>query len=194
VLRKQVDEGEVELEAAAQMKSLSAAGVAVTHFDTHKHVHVFTTVLRPLVRAARACGIRALRNPFAPLKPLARAHLLRRPKLWKRYSEVRILRLLSAKFRRIVADEGLVTTDGTFGVVVTGALDERLFAAIAGSIPPGTWEFVCHPGYNDLDLGRVRTRLRQSREKELQVLTSSLARDVLDRNGIELISYRDLTG
>ena len=44
------------------------------------------------------------------------------------------------------------TPDGTLGIVVTGALDEKLFRAIAAIIPEGTWEFVCHPGYNDEDL------------------------------------------
>jgi predicted glycoside hydrolase/deacetylase ChbG (UPF0249 family) len=76
--------------------------------------------------------------------------------------------------------------------VVTGALDETLFLAIARSIPEGTWEFVCHPGYNDADLQAGKTRLRQSRETELHVLTLPAAREVLSEQGIELISYRDL--
>ncbi len=44
---------------------------------------------------------------------------------------------------------------------------KRLFHAIARSIPEGTWEFVCHPGYNDADLQAGKTRLRESRETEL---------------------------
>ena len=52
----------------------------------------------------------------------------------------------------------LRTTDGSLGVLVTGVLDLKLFTAIIESIPEGTWEFVCHPGYNDADLDRVRTR------------------------------------
>ena len=59
-------------------------------------------------------------------------------------------------------------------------------------MPEGTWEFVCHPGYNDADLDQVQTRLRGSREQELQVLTSPEAREVLRQRKIELISYRDL--
>jgi len=75
---------------------------------------------------------------------------------------------------------------------VTGALDETLFYEIARSIPEGTWEFVCHPGYNDADLLAGKTRLRESRETELRVLTLPSAREVLSQQGIELISYRDL--
>ena len=77
-------------------------------------------------------------------------------------------------------------------VISTGALDLRLFEAIIGCIPEGTWEFVCHPGYNDADLAGVRTRLRESRARELEVLTSADARLVLQQRGIELISFHDL--
>ena len=191
-LRGRIEEAQVEAEAAAQFRKLQAAGLALSHFDTHKHAHMFPAILRPLLRAARACGVRALRNPFAPVRPLAFAHLLRRPWLWKRYSEVTALRRLLDNFRRAVHEEQMITTDGTFGIVSTGALDEPLFQAIVGSIPEGTWEFVCHPGYNDSELSSVRTRLRESRVQELRVLTSQGARQALERHGVELISYREL--
>ena len=191
-LRGRLDSAQVEAEAAAQFGKLRAAGVALSHFDSHKHAHMFPAILRPLLRAARACGVRALRNPFAPVRPLAFAHLLRRPRLWKRYSEVMGLRRLLDNFRRAVQEAQMITTDGTFGVVTTGALDEKLFESIVGSIPEGTWEFVCHPGYNDAELSTVRTRLRESRQQELQVLTSAAARESLQRHGVELISWRQL--
>ncbi|HEU5334939.1 MAG TPA: ChbG/HpnK family deacetylase, partial [Terriglobales bacterium] len=191
-LRRRIDPGEVEAEATAQMRKLQSAGITLSHFDTHKHAHMFPALLRPLLRAARACGVRAVRNPFAPVRPLAFAHLLRRPRLWKRYSQVLGLRRLLDGFRRAVQEHEMFTTDGTFGIVTTGALDLRLFEAIAGCIPEGTWEFVCHPGYNDAELSGIRTRLRKSRVQELQVLTSPEARAVLERHGVELISFRDL--
>jgi len=120
------------------------------------------------------------------------AHLLRRPKLWTRYTETKILRRYHRQFRQLASEAGMVTPDGSFGVISTGALDLNLFRAIVGSIPDGTWEFVCHPGYVDEALGTIRTRLRESREKELQVLTSEEARQMLAEHGIELISYADL--
>ena len=83
-LRRRIDPAQVEAEATAQMRQLQAAGITLSHFDTHKHAHMFAAILRPLLRAARACGVPAVRNPFAPVKPLAFAHLLRRPRLWKR--------------------------------------------------------------------------------------------------------------
>jgi hopanoid biosynthesis associated protein HpnK len=187
-----MDAAEITAEAAAQIRKIQSAGIAVSHIDTHKHTHLFPKVLRPVLRAASDCGVRAIRNPFGPRLPLRSSHLLARPGLWKRHVEVRVLGGFAGMFREAVDREGFTTPDGTLGIVVTGALDETLFLAIARSIPEGTWEFVCHPGYNDADLQTGKTRLRQSRETELHVLTLPAAREVLSEQGIELISYRDL--
>ncbi len=191
-LTGRLDPGEIEAEVSAQIRKLQSAGLSISHLDTHKHTHLFPAVLRPLLCAAHACGVRGIRNPFGPRKPLTPSALLGRPNLWTRYAEVRILRALASKFRAVAAGEGLVTPDGTFGIVVTGALDEKLFRAIAAIIPEGTWEFVCHPGYNDEDLKSVKTRLRESREIELHLLTMPEARELLYQRGIELVSYREL--
>jgi len=61
-----------------------------------------------------------------------------------------------------------------------------------GSLPEGTWELVCHPGYCDRELRSVRTRLRESREQELRVLTSGATRQAIEAAGVELISYAQL--
>jgi hopanoid biosynthesis associated protein HpnK len=191
-LRGRVRETEIASEIAAQIGKVRAAAVPVTHVDSHKHTHIFPAIFRPLLRVARDCGIRAVRNPFGPLKTLAYAHLMRRPKLWTRYTEVGILRRFAEEFKKQVAAHGMITPDGSFGVVVTGALTQQLFDAVVGCIPEGTWEFVCHPGYSDSDLDQIKTRLRSSRDVELKILTSEATRTALQRCGIELISYREL--
>ena len=185
-----IDADEIEAEVTAQIRKLQAAGVAVSHMDTHKHTHIFPQVLRPLLRAARACGVPAVRNPFGPVRF---SSLAKYPSLWKRYSQVAVLNRLGGRFRKSVTEAGMLTTDGTVGIVATGAMDHDLFGSIVDSLPKGTWELVCHPGYNDAALANVRTRLRQSRVEELQLLTSREAREIVDRSGVQLISYRDLS-
>jgi len=191
-LTRRMNAGEIESEARAQIQKIQSAGIAVSHVDTHKHTHIFPQILRPLLRAARDCGVRALRNPFGPRFPLRSSQLLSQPNLWTRFADVRILSRFAGQFRRAVDREGFVTPDGTLGIEVTGTLDEKLFQAITQSIPDGTWEFVCHPGYNDADLAAAKTRLRESRELELKVLTMPAAREMLAQAGVQLISYRDL--
>ena len=184
-----VDADEIEAEVTAQIRKLQSAGVSVSHLDTHKHTHILRQVLRPLLRAARTCGVPAVRNPFGPVRF---SILAKYPSLWKRYSQVSILNRLGGRFRNSVADAGMLTTDGTVGIVATGAMDHYLFENIIDSLPEGTWELVCHPGYNDADLANIRTRLRESRVEEMRVLTSPEAREMLNRSGVQLISYRDL--
>ena len=188
-----LDPDEIAAEGKAQIQKVQAAGVGLSHFDTHKHTHIFPKVLRPLLLAAAECGVRAVRNPFGPRFPLRLSELLKRPNLWTRWAEVRASRsCFAGKFREAVQREGFVTPDGTLGIEVTGALDESLFTSVASNVPEGTWEFVCHPGFNDSDLQSANTRLRESREVELRVLTLPRAREILAQQGIELISYRDL--
>jgi predicted glycoside hydrolase/deacetylase ChbG (UPF0249 family) len=183
---------EIEAEAGAQIERIQSAGIALSHFDCHKHAHMFPAVLRPLLRTAKAKGIRAARNPFGKLFPVPFDRLARNPKLWTRFAELSVVRTFAARFRREVQNYGLLTPDGSVGILITGALDLGSFASIVEGLPEGTWEFVCHPGYNDADLDKVRTRLRASREQELQILTSPEAKATLQRRGIELISYHDL--
>jgi len=188
-LRGRLSPHEIEAEATAQISKLQSAGIAVTHLDSHKHTHIFPQVLESVIRAAKSCGIRAMRNPFGPLGML---QVVDRPALWMRWFKIAALQGLAAKFRALIKKEGMITPDGTVGIVSTGALDERLFRFIIERLPEGTWEFVCHPGYNDADLRGIRTRLRDSRERELRLLTSDASRNLLTGRGVELISYRDL--
>ncbi|MGO9125181.1 MAG: ChbG/HpnK family deacetylase [Terriglobales bacterium] len=184
-----LDSDEIEAEANAQIRKLQSAGVQVSHIDTHKHTHMFPQVLRPLLRAAQACGVRAVRNPFGHI---VFSVVARHPSLWKRYTQVSLLNAWQGKFRRAVAAAGMITTDGSLGVVATGALDDRLIHFMLETLPEGTWEFVTHPGHNDADLEKLPTRLRESRERELSILTSAATRSLLEQKGIQLLSYRDL--
>ena len=190
--RHKLNPEEIEAEAGAQLDRIKSAGITPSHFDTHKHAHMFPAVLRPLLRAARSRGVAAVRNPFGQVWPLPLASLLRTRQVWKRFAQLNVLRNFAGGFRREVEAHGLRTTDGSLGVLATGVLDIKLFTAIVESIPDGTWEFVCHPGYNDAELDGVHTRLRQSREQELSLLTSSGARELLQRREIQLISYHQL--
>ncbi|MGA2754742.1 MAG: ChbG/HpnK family deacetylase [Terracidiphilus sp.] len=174
---------EIEAEAGAQIDFLQQRGVPLTHIDTHKHTHVLPAVLRPLLRAARARGIHAVRNPFEPQWSSRATH--RAP--WMRLAQVGALRWLEPVCRRILDQEAFVTTSGTIAVAGTGVLDAATLRSLLQSLPPGTWELVTHPGYNDADLERVRTRLRTSRDIERSALIA-----LKEFPAIELISFARL--
>ena len=191
-VRNQISSDEIQQEAEAQICKLQAAGLNVTHVDSHKHTHMFPQILRPVLRAARACGVRAVRNPFEPWRCWPKSVVLGNAVMWLRAAGVGCFAMFAAAFRRAIQDENMLTTDGTVGIVATGKLDMRLLLSTLETLPEGTWELVCHPGYSDADLQAAGTRLLQSREVELQALTSLEVRNLIRRRGIELISYSDL--
>ena len=182
---------ELEAEIAAQVGKLQDAGIAVSHLDSHKHSHVFPAVFGALLRAARGCGVRAVRNPFEPagLQPLW--SLGWHTKAWMRYPAVRLMGCFASAFRRRVAQEGLVTTDGTLGITVTGCMDAPLLEALVRRIPDGTWELLCHPASDTEDLRGV-TSLGQASVVELGLLNSPATCAVLESCGVQLISYAEL--
>jgi len=180
-----LDENQIAAEIGAQIRKLQAAGVAVSHLDSHKHTHMFPVVLRGLLRAAKTWGVRAVRNPF---EPLVFAKLSR----WTRQFQLRLMSSFRRNFRHALDEAGIVAPDGCIGVAITGGLDQNAFRQLIESLPEGTWEFVSHPGYNDRELDQVNTRLRRSREIELEILTSHASKEVLQREQVQLISYREL--
>jgi len=183
LLTGRILDAEIEAEAAAQIDTLRRRGVRLSHIDTHKHTHMFPAVLRPVLRAAKAAGIRAVRNPFEPawsVRSTAGAP-------WIRRTEVNLLRRLEPAFRRIVAEEGFVTTDGAIGVLATGTLDAATVTSLLQNLPSGTWELVTHPGYNDSDLAKARTRLLTSRDTERDALNT-----LKNFPGIQLVTFADL--
>lgn len=161
-----IPRAQIEREATAQIRRLQQAGVNVTHIDTHKHTHIFPPVLDAVMRAARACGIHVIRNPFEPAWSWAassRAGALRK-------LQVRTLAQFRGNFLRRVREHNFATTDGSLGVLATGTLDEAELKSILRRLPEGTWELVCHPAYLDEELRATRTRLLGSREIELSAL------------------------
>ena len=63
---------------------------------------------------------------------------------------------------------------------------------LIGAIPEGSTELMCHPGHCRESLRDARTRLKESRERELEALLSAEAREALERHGVELVNYAGL--
>jgi hopanoid biosynthesis associated protein HpnK len=193
------DRDQLVAEVTAQIRKIQSTGLQVTHLDTHKHAHIFPEILGALLRAARICGVRAIRNPFVPVKAMHARQFKGKRELWKRYGQVRMLHTFSGQFLQRIKRAGLLTPDGVVGVIETGSLESSgegsgyssLLRQTLASLPEGTWELVCHPGYNNADLRAARTRLLDSREEERRLLTSAELRQFLEEQKIRLISYRE---
>jgi predicted glycoside hydrolase/deacetylase ChbG (UPF0249 family) len=174
-------------ELAAQVRRILAAGIEPTHLDTHKHTHLAPPVLDAVARIGQEFGIRWVRRPFDfPLNALGGA-----VPVMKRMTS-RALGVLRRRFHRTLESRGCRFTDHFAGFQITGRFRTAELVELLALIPAGTTELMCHPGRCGPALRQARTRLKESREHELEALVSPEARAALARHGIELVNYRAL--
>ena len=188
LMRGRIRESEIEAEAIAQLGRLGDAGVRLTHIDTHKHTHMFSRVLRPVLRAALLSKVGGIRNPFEPdwsLKATPNAG-------WLRRTQIKILRSQRNYFLNATRQAGIATTDGVMGVLATGTLDLQTLRRLLQVMPDGEWELVCHPGYHDRDLDAQTTRLLQSREVERNALFKAIPEAAAKDPSLALINFGQL--
>jgi len=188
VVRGRVRDQEMEAEAIAQIKRIQSSGLTVSHIDSHKHVHALPRVLAPLLRAARQCGVHCVRNPFEPWWSLRAT----RPAGRLRRLQVQAMRTQHRAFSRLIREHGMTSADGSIGLLATGILNDSVLRSLLKAMPSGTWELVCHPGYNDQALDRVRTRLRASRETERSALLQVIPEAVQTDDALALFDYHRL--
>ena len=188
LLRGRIREQEIEAEAIAQIDRIQSSGLTVSHIDSHKHLHTFPGVLAPLLRAARQCGVVCVRNPFEPWWSL---RATRGASAWRR-TQVRVMRTQRRAFARLITEHGMMTADGSIGVLATGSLDDSVLRSLLQAMPGGTWELVCHPGYNDQALEQANTRLLGSRETERCALLDVIPEALRQEAGLTLTDFHQL--
>jgi len=181
-----IDPAEIEREALAQVQKLQRAGIDVTHLDTHKHTHIFPPVAREMNSIVRYTSVATMRNPFEPHF----AHRASHATLSRRLQIFAIDRFRHG-FNKIALNQ--LFTDGTIGISATGNLNANVLLDTLAALPDsGTFELLCHPGYNDADLDRVTTRLRHHREIEYSALLTEIPQLLSQPNSLELIHYGNL--
>ena len=63
-LFKRFNERELEGELTAQVARVKDAGVRISHFDSHKHLHLIPGITRVVARVARRFGVERIRCPI----------------------------------------------------------------------------------------------------------------------------------
>jgi predicted glycoside hydrolase/deacetylase ChbG (UPF0249 family) len=177
----------VHEELRAQVRRIVDAGLRPTHLDTHKHTHLAPPVLDAVARVAEEFGIVWVRRPFdfplnaMPVPPLRRL-------------TSRAMALAGPLFENVLARHGCKTTGHFAGFQITGLFRTAELVELMDAIPEGSTELMCHPGYCREALRNAQTRLKESRERELDALVSRQVRDAVERNGIEVVGYGGLGG
>lgn len=167
-------------EFAAQVRKIRAAGLSPTHLDTHKHTHLLPVVLRALARVSREFGIPWVRRPF-DFEPSGKP------------GATRVLASLAMRtqwghFEKTLA--GCRITDRFMGFALTGQIGPDDLEQTLRRVPEGFTEFMCHPGFCTAELRATNTRLKESRQRELDALLSPKVRHVVEERGILLSGFQ----
>jgi chitin disaccharide deacetylase len=148
-------------ELRAQIQKILAAGIWPTHLDSHKHTHLLPSIFRAAVRLAKEFCIPYIRRPLPSID----------------------------YYRRVAHASDVLMTDHLLGFRLTGTLTEDTLAAALERLPDGETEFLCHPGLLGPELARASTRLKESRVRELEAITSPRIRALISAKGIRLSSF-----
>ena len=174
-------------ELAGQVRRILAAGIRPTHLDTHKHTHLLPPVLEAVARISREFGIPWVRRPFD--LPISADGVS-----WRKRLANRGFGFFRSRFHRVLTAHDCRTTDHFAGFQITGNYDTAELARLIRRLPDGSTEFMCHPGFCTDELRAARTRLKESRQRELEALMSKEVKEAMAESGIKLASYRSLSG
>src|SRR5262249_37997061 len=194
--RRKVRLSEVEREWDAQIEKIRGAGVAPTHLDGHKHVHMLPGLFPIALKLAKKHSIAAIRisNEASPLRSALSGKSRRNSGvLLKQGVQARGLKLLSRDAHKLADKAGIESADFFCGIAQTGVLSRDGILDLLEILPKGTTELMCHPGYVDEDLAQSRTRLQDSRASELAILTDTEVRKSVASHGIRLINYNQIS-
>ena len=183
---------EVESEWDAQIQKVRDAGITPTHLDGHKHVHMLPGLFEVALKLAKRYQIGAIRVSLETSSlrtALSFGTQKNSGMVMKQGVQARGLKLLARDAREQAERAGISTADFFCGIAQTGELTREGVTQFVKSLPDGTTELMCHPGYVDAALQKTATRLQDSRQTELEILTDTAIRNLIASLGIRLIDY-----
>jgi chitin disaccharide deacetylase len=176
---------ELARELEAQFERFAATGLALAHVDGHLHLHVHPVVFDQLLPLAVAYGARGFRIP-ADDHVLALRHSRRR--LLAKLAWTATFALLGRRARRRLRRQPLASCDRTYGLLQSGAMDERYVLRVLRAIESlaGPAEIYFHPSIRDLGepLGPNTT--------DLACLLSPAVRRAIAARSLRLATYPTL--
>jgi len=190
--RRSVSLEEVEREWNAQIQKVRDAGIEPTHLDGHRHVQMLPGLFELALRLAKKHGIAAIRisHEESSLRlALSTGAKHKGAVVIKQGVQARGLKLLAPDAHEKAERAGIAAADYFCGIAQTGEMTREGVLRLLETLPEGTTELMCHPGYMDAELAKSATRLQASRQTELEILTDTAIRNLVASQGIRLIDY-----
>lgn len=175
-----VSRDDVSAECVAQLAKLRAAGIRVSHIDSHRHVHALPGIGGAVLETAQMLGISMVRTPLEPLNV--------NPGHW----QATLKKMMLGASWHAWHGWHAPSLDHFFGISLQGGSHfTECLNNVVDQLPAGTSEIMVHPGFTDAALASVDGYTWQ-RECEIEALTSPTLRNRLDQRGIELVNFGSL--
>lgn len=175
---------DVRRELAAQAEKMERTGLALTHVDSHQHMHVLPGIFSTVLDAAAALHLDAVRIPRTPLFSGSFGGL---GQLVGRLG----LCTLAEIAGREAARRGFRTPDHFTGIVAGEAVDEPCFRSIIKHLKPGATEVMMHPGTDTTVLQKACLWDHDFEAERNAIISPSIAA-LLKDNRVEIINFRNL--
>lgn len=172
IIAGRFDKDALRRELFEQISILREAGVAISHIDSHQHLHLLPNVSNMIIDLANQFKIKWIRVPRSSIFGI------------KGIGMNSLSELLKLKMRRY----NLCYTDRFIGFEKRGHINEHSLLTLLPDLKYGTTELMVHPGYN----ASKRYDWEYDWEDELKALTSEAIKAFIKENEIVLTSFKEI--
>ena len=185
-MRRRINLTEVQEELAAQLDKAVSCGVAVTHLDSHQHLHVLPGIIDIVLAIAAKYNVKAVRIPAEPLL-FTGGHPFTLGRITGRTG----LSLVAVAARRKAQRLKFSVPDHFFGMLAGGNMQAEYLLNIINRLPIGVSEIMVHPGDDEAALTDAYG-WPYHWQAELAAVTSARVLDRISELKIKLVSFREL--
>lgn len=189
--RWRISSRELEAEFRAQIRWMKDRGLHPTHADSHHHMHIYPAAALPFARALRVEGICCARASRC-------AHWPADGTIGGPHEGSTGRRIFVQAYRAALQATVFSGFESPQSRIAFLSRDRRNLEILGhrwkcafAHLPAGIFELACHPGFFEKGFSET-DHIHVQREEELQWLTNSEFRDVLDRCGVQLITYSEI--
>ncbi|HXB59213.1 MAG TPA: hopanoid biosynthesis-associated protein HpnK [Candidatus Acidoferrales bacterium] len=167
----------LQAEIRAQFEKFRSTGLPLDHVNGHLHLHLHPVIFKILMDEVGTFGIHHMR---LTRDCLARSRRMSRGYLFYRVSHAAIFEWLSSGAREPLRQKNIRHAQITFGLLQDGRVNEEYILKLLPELPEGDSELYSHPSLDKF-------------KHEFDALTSPRVREQIQKLGIQLIRYQDLS-
>ena len=169
--------GQLFAEIDAQFKKFQSTGLHLDHVNGHLNIHLHPVVFNLLMQNAQRWNIRHVR---LTADPVALNFRLARGNCFYRITHGLVYKTLSCWARPALLRRNIRHTQAVFGLLQNARVEQDYILKLLPQLPDGDSELYSHPSLDEF-------------ENEFGALISPKVKEAVQKCGIELIRYQDLS-